>query len=228
MGSCCIIDSNLIAEQLIRNVLKDESLIIRNYNYAELFNEIFNKGFEQEMPKECLKQFLMPLFFDPKKTQSNDIYIESILNYILDHLEETDNMHTILLYFYPFIKHDEEEIEQNFFNIIRFINQSPRLEIPREKVRKCLFNYILFCSWGITNAIRIKLPPSDDLNISFLSLIKGTYAEDKIYGFLERLMKELTKDKSKKLITLEMFQNMFKKYDISEVEKVRDYLLTEE
>ena len=180
------------------------------------------------MPKECLKQFLMPLFFDPKKTQSNDIYIESILNYILDHLEETDNMHTILLYFYPFIKHDEEEIEQNFFNIIRFINQSPRLEIPREKVRKCLFNYILFCSWGITNAIRIKLPPSDDLNISFLSLIKGTYAEDKIYGFLERLMKELTGDKSKKLITLEMFQNMFKKYDISEVEKVRDYLLTEE
>ena len=173
MGSCCIIDSNLIAEQLIRNVLKDESLIIRNYNYAELFNEIFNKGVEQEMPKECLKQFLMPLFFDPKKTQSNDIYIESILNYILDHLEETDNMHTILLYFYPFIKHDEEEIEQNFFNIIRFINQSPRLEIPREKVRKCLFNYILFCSWGITNAIRIKLPPSDDLNISFLSLIKG-------------------------------------------------------
>ena len=228
MGSCCIIDSNLIAEQLIRNVLKDESLIIRNYNYAELFNEIFNKGVEQEMPKECLKQFLMPLFFDPKKTQSNDIYIESILNYILDHLEETDSMHIVLLYFYPFIKHDEEEIEQNFFNIIRFINQSPRLEIPREKVRKCLFNYILFCSWGITNAIRIKLPPIDDLNISFISLLKGNYAEDKIYGFLERLMKELTGDNSEKLITLEMFQNMFKKYDISEVEKVRDYLLTEE
>ena len=228
MGSCCIIDSNLIAEQLIRYVLKDESLTIRNYNYTELFNEIVSKGVEKEISKEHLKQFLEPLFFDANKTQSNYIYIESIFNYILDHLEEKDNLYIVLLYFYPFIKHDGEKIENNFFNIIRFLTQTPGLEISREKVRKCLFDYILFCSWGITNAIRIKLPPSDDLNISFLSLIKGTYAEDKIYGFLERLMKELTEDKSKKLITLEMFQNMFKKYDISEVEKVRDYLLTEE
>jgi len=228
MGSCCIIDSNLIAEQLIRNVLKDESLTIRNYNYTELFNEIVRKEIKQDISKEHLKRILMPLFFDTNKAQSNDIYIESIFNYILDHLEEEDNIYTILLYFYSFIKHDEEEIETNFFNIIRFITQSPRLEIPREKVRKCLFNYILFCTWGITNAIRIKLPPSDDLNISFISLIKDTYAENKIYGFLERLMKELTGDKSEKLITLEMVQNMFKKYDISEVENVRDYLLTEE
>ena len=66
------------------------------------------------------------------------------------------------------------------------------------------------------------------MNISFISLLKGNYAEDKIYGFLERLMKELTGDNSEKLITLEMFQKMFKKYDISEIEKVRDYLLTEE
>ena len=228
MGSCCVIDSNLLAEQLIRTVLKDESLTIRKYNYSELFNEIISKGVEKEISKEHLKEFLMPLFFDSKKTLSNDIYIESIFNCILDHLEEKDNMYIVLLYFYPFIKHKEEEIENNFFNIIRFITQTPRLEIPRENVRKCLFNYILFCSWEITNAIRIKLPPIDDLNISFISLLKGNYAEDKIYGFLERLMKELTEDKSKKLITLEMFQNMFKKYDISEVEKVRDYLLTEE
>jgi hypothetical protein len=228
MGSCCIIDSNLIAEQLIRYVLKDESLTIRNYNYTELFNEIVSKGVEKEISKEHLKQFLEPLFFDANKTQSNYIYIESIFNCILDHLEEKDNLYIVLLYFYPFIKHEGEKIENNFFNIIRILTQTPGLDISREKVRKCLFDYILFCSWGITNAIRIKLPPSDDLNISFISLIKGTYAEDKIYRFLERLMKELTMDKSEKLITLEMFQNMFKKYDISEVEKVRDYLLTEE
>jgi len=33
-------------------------------------------------------------------------------------------------------------------------------------------------------------------------------------------MKELAGDKSEKLITLDMFQNMFKKYDISDVEKL--------
>ncbi len=74
-------------------------------------------------------------------------------------------MYTTLLYFYPFIRHDEEEIETNIFSIIS-------LEIPKEKVRKYLFNYILFCLLGITNAIRIKLPPLEDLNIPFISLIK--------------------------------------------------------
>ena len=41
-------------------------------------------------------------------------------------------------------------------------------------------------------------------------------------------MKELTADIFEELITWEMFQKMFKKYDISVVENVREYLLNEE
>ena len=41
-------------------------------------------------------------------------------------------------------------------------------------------------------------------------------------------MNELTGGKSEEIINLEMFQNMLKKYDISVVENVREYLLTEE
>jgi hypothetical protein len=227
MGSCCTNNSNLLAEQFIRDILKDESLKLRNYNYMELLNEIVSKRVEQEIPKDHIKQFLIPEFYDSDKTESNDVYIESIFNQILGHLEERNNMYLVLIYFYPFIKHDQEKSYENFFNIIRFITQSHRLEISRENVRKWLFNYISFCSWGITYAIRIKLPPSDDLNNSFASLLNGPYCEDKLNNLLDKMMNALTDGLGEEIINLEMFENMFKKYDISSLENVRDFLLEE-
>ena len=227
MGSCCNSNRNLIAEQFVRDILKDESLKLRKYSYMELLNEIVSKRVEQEIPKEHIKQFLIPEFFDADKTESNEVYINSIFNYILEQLGERNNMYLVLIYFYPFITHDQEKSPEHFFNTIRFITQSHRLEISRENVRKWLFNYILFCSWGITYAIRNKLPPSDDLNNSFTALLDGPYSENNLNKFLDRLMVALTSGKSELIIELNMFKDMFQKYDISTVENVRDFLLEE-
>ena len=227
MGSCCNTNSNLIAEQFVRDILKDESLKIRNYTYMELLNEIVSKRVEQEIPKEHIKQFLIPEFYDSNKTESNDIYINSIFSYILEQLEERNNMYKVLIFFFPFIKHDQEKSHEQFFNTIRFITQSHRLEISRENVRKWLFNYISFCSWGITYAIRIKLPTSDDLNNSFTSLLNGPYSENSLNKLLDHLTNALTDGKPEDIIDLNMFKNMFKKYDISTIENVRDFLLAE-
>ena len=229
MGSCCVSDSSLLGEQFIREILSDESFVLRNYTYMELLNEIVSKRVEQEIPKEHVKQFLFPEFYDANKSQynSNDVYINSIFNYILEHLEEKNNMYLVLLFFYPFIKHDEKKKHENFFNTIRFITQSPKMEINREQVRQWVFQYISFCSWGITYSIRIKMPPSDDLNKSIKSLLKGAYSEDKLNDFLDKLVNTLTDGVLEETITLDMFKRMFEKYDISSVENIRDFLLAE-
>ena len=229
MGSCCVSDSSLLGEQFIREILSDESFVLRNYTYMELLNEIVSKRVEQEIPKENVKQFLFPEFYDANKSQynSNDVYINSIFNYILEHLEEKNNMYLVLLFFYPFIKHDEEKKHENFFNTIRFITQSPKMEINREQVRQWVFQYISFCSWGITYSIRIKMPPSDDLNKSIKLLLKGAYSEDKLNDFLDKLVNTLTDGVLEETITLDMFKRMFEKYDISSVENIRDFLLAE-
>ena len=229
MGSCCVLDSSLLGEQFIREILSDESFKLRNYTYMELLNEIVSKRVEQEIPKEHVKQFLFPQFYDANKSQynSNDVYINSIFNYILEHLEEKNNMYLVLLFFYPFIKHDEEKKHENFFNTIRFITQSPKMEINREQVRQWIFQYISFCSWGITYAVRIKMPPSDDLNKSIKALLKGAYSEDNLNDFLDKLVNSLTDGVLEETITLDMFKRMFEKYDISSVENIRDFLLAE-
>ena len=227
MGSCCTSNSNLLAEQFVRDVLSDESLKIRKYNYMELLNEIVSKRVEQEIPKEHISQFLIPEFYDSNKTESNDIYIDSIFKYILDQLEDKNNMYLVLLYFYPFIKHEQEKIYENFFNTIRFITQSHRQEINKESVKKILFTYISFCSWGISFAVRLKLTNSDDLNNSFSSLLNGPYSETNLNKFLETLMNSLTGGKDEEVINLDMFKKMFEQYDISTIENVRDFLLTQ-
>ena len=229
MGSCCVSDSSLLGEQFIREILSDESFKLRNYTYMELLNEIVSKRVEQEIPKEHVKQFLFPQFYDADKSQynSNDVYINSIFNYILEHLEEKNNMYLVLLYFFPFVKHEEDKKCENFFNTIRFISQSPKMEINREQVRQWIFQYISFCSWGITYAVRIKMPPSDDLNKSIKALLKGAYSEDNLNDFLDKLVNSLTDGVLEETIDLDMFKRMFEKYDISSLEKVRDFLLAE-
>ena len=229
MGSCCVADSSLIGEQFIREILSDEALKLRNYSYMELLNEIVSKRVEQEIPKEHVKQFLFPEFYDANKSQynSNDVYINSIFNYILEHLEEKNNMYLVLIFFYPFIKHDDEKKCEQLFNTIRFITQSHKLEISRENVRQWLFQYISFCTWGITYAVRIKMPPSDDLNKSIKMLLSGTYSEDNLNDFLDKLMNAMSDGVPEENINLDMFKKMFEKYDISNIENIRDFLLEE-
>ena len=229
MGSCCVSNSSMLGEQFIREILSDESLKLRNYSYMELLNEIVSKRVEQEIPKEHVKQFLFPEFYDTNKSQynSNDVYINSIFNYILEHLEEKNNMYLVLLFFYPFIKHDDEKKCEQLFNTIRFITQSHKLEISRENVRQWLFQYISFCTWGITYAVRIKMPPSDDLNKSIKMLLIGTYSEDNLNDFLDKLMNAMSDGVPEENINLDMFKKMFEKYDISNIENIRDFLLEE-
>ena len=227
MGSCCVANSTLIGENFIREILSDESLKLRNFSYMELLNEIVSKRVEQEIPKEHVKQFLFPEFYDSEKSGLNDVYINSIFEYILEHLEEKNNMYLVLLYFYPFIKHNDEKKHENFFNTIRFITQSHKSEINREDVRQWLFQYISFCSWGITYAVRTKMPPSDDLNQSIKSLLTEAYSEDNLNDFLDKLMNVLTDGVPKEKITLDMFNKMFEQYDISNIENIRDFLLAQ-
>ena len=88
MGSCCVSSSTLIGENFIREILSDESFKLRKFSYMELLNEIVSKRVEQEIPKEHVKQFLLPEFYDGDKSDINEVYINSIFDYILEHLEE--------------------------------------------------------------------------------------------------------------------------------------------
>ena len=113
--------------------------------------------------------------------------IYEVVSFILSYIDYFYSYHSLSQNIF-FFKNLENE---NFFNIIRFITQSLKNQINRENVRQWLFQYISFCSWGITYAIRIKMPPSDDMNKSLKLLLTQTYSEDNLNDFLDKLNKSL-------------------------------------
>ena len=226
MGVCCTSNINLIGEQFIRDLLQSESLLIRNMDYMDLLNEIVSNRVEQEIPKIHVKDYVIPDIYDPSKNISNDLYLESILLTILSKLEENNNMYIVLLYLYPFIRHDKEKTYDNFFHCFRYITQSLLLEVKKNDVYLWLKKYITFCTKDITNAVYMKLPPSDDISNSMSDLIKTVFDESNIVNFVNKLINVMTEGENDvNLITMDMFKKLFNEYDISTVENIRDYVL---
>ena len=66
-----------------------------------------------------------------------------------------------------------------------------------------------------------KLLPGDDMNKSLTSLLNGPFSEENLNKFIEKMIVDFNDD----IIPSKNFGEMFQKYDISTIEKVRDFLL---
>lgn len=226
MGSCCTTGVNMAGENFVRELLKNESLTFRSYDYMELLNAIVTKRVEQEIPVKHIREYLIPEIYDEDQAKSNDIYFKSIFEHIISHLETNSNMYIVLFYFYPFINHKKEITYENLFNCLRFMTKSTEQKIQTEKVVEWLKKYIYFCTNGINEAVLKNLPPGDDITNSLESLNSRVYNKENIDIFVNELKNILTKsDSNKKFVTDEDFKSMLNNYDISGIEEVRDYLL---
>ena len=225
MGVCCNSDMRVNGERFIRELLQSEALILREKDYMDLLNDIVSKRVEQEIPKSHVEEYIIPDVYKPQKSTENTTYLQTIFSTILDDLNEKNNMYVVLLYFYPFIKHDKEKTYENFFHCLRFITQSLVNELKIEDLYYWLVKYISFCTKEITNAVRSKLPPSDEISISLAELNKTNFTNNNIMKFVNRLLEEMTEGNNVDLITIDMFKRLFNKYDLSNIEKIRDYLL---
>ena len=121
----------------------------------------------------------------------------------------------------------KKKLMKIYLILLDLLHNLVRQEVSGENMRKWLFNYISFCSWRITYAIRLNLSPSDDLNNSFSTLLSGLYSENNLYKLFDNLMNIFTGCQEEKIIDLDMFKRMLEQYDILTIENLRDFLLTE-
>ena len=224
MGSCCSSSVNMEGEEFLRQLLLNDSLIIRTFDYMKLLNEIIDKRVDQQIPKKHIKEFLIPEFYDQEKSGNYDVYFQSLFDLIINQFDEENNMYLVLFYFYPFVRHSKEKIYENFFNCIRFMTCS-KLVIVRKDLENWLLKYVTFCTMDITYSIYIKCPTGDDLSGSLSTLINRVFTETNIKDFTKKLISVLTDDSPVDLITVDMFKKMFNQYDISTIENVRDFIL---
>ena len=214
MGTnCCGNSYNVIGEEFVKKVLKDESLKLKNYDYIRLLNSIADIRVQQEIFKVHIDEYLIPSYYKENENSEFQIYVKSIFDYIMSQLKEKNNMYIVLMYFYVFINHENEKVNENLFSIFRYIAQI----LTVEDLKFWLTKYITFCTKGITFTIWQKC---NDTSISQTldELNTNVYSEQNIKKLVSHLLRNIEKEGEKSVVKLEQFQEMCKNYDLSSYE----------
>ena len=214
MGTnCCGNSYNVIGEEFVKKVLKDESLKLKNYDYIRLLNSIADIRVQQEIFKVHIDEYLIPSYYKENANSEFQLYVKSIFDYIMSQLKEKNNMYLVLMYFYVFINHENEKVDENLFSIFRYIAQI----LTVEDLKFWLTKYITFCTKGITFTIWQKC---NDTSISQTldELNTNVYSEQNIKKLVSHLLRNVEKEGEKSVVKLEQFQEMCKNYDLSSYE----------
>ena len=214
MGTnCCGNSYNVIGEEFVKKVLKDESLKLKNYDYIRLLNSIADIRVQQEIFKVHIDEYLIPSYYKENANSEFQLYVKSIFDYIMSQLKEKNNMYIVLMYFYVFINHENEKVDENLFSIFRYIAQI----LTVEDLKFWLTKYITFCTKGITFTIWQKC---NDTSISQTldELNTNVYSEQNIKKLVSHLLRNVEKEGEKSVVKLEQFQEMCKNYDLSSYE----------
>ena len=214
MGTnCCGNSYNMIGEEFVKKVLRDESLKLKNYDYIRLLNSIADIRVQQEIFKVHIDEYLIPSYYKENANSEFQLYVKSIFDYIMSQLKEKNNMYIVLMYFYVFINHENEKVDENLFSIFRYIAQI----LTVEDLKFWLTKYITFCTKGITFTIWQKC---NDTSISQTldELNTNVYSEQNIKKLVSHLLRNVEKEGEKSVVKLEQFQEMCKNYDLSSYE----------
>jgi hypothetical protein len=214
-ANCCGNSYNIIGEEFVKRVLKDESLKLKTYDYIRLLNSVADIRVQQEIFKVHIDEYLIPSYYKETANSEFQIYVKSILDYIMSQLKEKNNMYLVIMYLYVFINHENEKVNENLFSIFRYIAQI----LTVEDLRFWLTKYITFCTKGITFTIWQKCNDTS-ISQSLDELNTNVYSEQNIKKLVSHLMKNVEKEGEKAVVKLEQFQEICKNYDLSSYEGI--------
>lgn len=221
MGQCCVGHYETRAEEFVNKLLTDPSFKLNSFSYNELLNELADIRSEtngDSVSKSELEK-LSKKFYS-KNENNYQIYYINILKDIMFQLESPKtSMYKFLLYLFPFIKHNDEEIDESMYFLFKYFLKFVSLSIFSEWLNK----YILFCTQGVNHSIWEKCEDHeiasalDDLNTNIYTRENIKQVCKKIVDFIAKKGVEPQQE-----VTLEIFKEVFQKWDLSTIQSVRE------
>ena len=222
-GCCCGNDLSIIGEDFILKIIQDPLLKLNKFDYNLLLNSIESKRIQEQIYKNQIKDSLFPIFYEQNSRKSNSKYINSIFSYLLTQFEETNNMNSVLLMFYPFINHKNEIIGETLFNLFQSIYK----HLSIYDLVHLLIKYIKIFTQGLTYAVWTVCDISE-ISYSLDELNTNIYSDNNIKNLVNNMIKKINKKSNydiKALVHKNLFVEMIQQYDISSVESIRSLLL---
>ena len=220
MGVCCSFNKNSEAEDFVITQIKSEVLKLNEFDYNKLLNEIVSKRVQQEIYKEHIEEYLLEEFYNTSLPENEIKYQKAILEHLISLLKKKNNMYVVMLIFYPFINHKNENCDENLYSMFNYA--AGRLTIEEFEIwLKKYFNWFTF---EITKAVLnvcddpIIKNGLEELNISF-------YNGDAIKNIVDKMLSEYKKNSQnpgKDLISKEQFKSIYQANPFASVEQIRN------
>ena len=219
MGAdCCAGGYDIKAEEFVISITKEKALRIKDYDYNRLLNEIVSKRVQQEVYKIHIDEYLIPDFYNKNLPITQTIYQKSMLEHLSTCLEEKNNMYVVMLLFYPYINHKNEDTCETFFSMFSYVSQNLTIQDLE-------FWMIKYFTWVTTELTKGVMIPCKDkkLRNSLDDLVHLVYTESAIRGAVDKLLSNLKKNAVKTIdkekVTKEMFKEMYDKNPFAKVEE---------
>ena len=223
MGACCPNNTSMEAEEFVLNQIKNPSLKLKDFDYNQLLNEIVSKRVQQEVYKEHIIEYLLEEFYNINLPEEEKKYSKSILEDLISTLNAKNNMYSVILIFYPFINHNNENCNETLFSIFNYI--TGRLTI--ESFENCLFKYFTLNTSLINNSVK-KVCGDQKIKNQLEELNITYFNEDKIKSVIDRMLMDIKKNSKnleKDLVSKEQFKEVYNNYPFASVQQIRTLVL---
>ncbi len=220
---CCQNNSLKETEDLILQILNNPSLKLKDFDYNQLLNEIVSKRVQQEVYKEHIIEYLLEEFYNINLPEEEKKYSKSILEDLISTLNTKNNMYSVILIFYPFINHNNENCNETLFSIFNYI--TGRLTI--ESFENCLFKYFTLNTSLINNSVK-KVCGDQKIKNQLEELNITYFNEDKIKSVIDRMLMDIKKNSKnfeKDLVSKEQFKEVYNNYPFASVQQIRTLVL---
>ena len=220
---CCPNNSLKESEDFMCQILKNPSLKLKDFDYNQLLNEIVSKRVQQEVYKEHIIEYLLEEFYNINLPEEEKKYSKSILEDLISTLNAKNNMYSVILIFYPFINHNNENCNETLFSIFNYI--TGRLTI--ESFENCLFKYFTLNTSLINNSVK-KVCGDQKIKNQLEELNITYFNEDKIKSVIDRMLMDIknkSKNFEKDLVSKEQFKEVYDNYPFASVQQIRTLVL---
>lgn len=226
MGQCCGGNYEARSEDFVHQILVDPSFKLNSFTYNDVLNLLADVRSQTDGDSVSLSELeKLSTKFYTNSPNNYQVYYINILKDIMFQLESPKtSMYKFLFYLFPLISHEKEENDETMYYLFRYLLKFVSVNIFSEWINK----YLLFCTHGINHSIWEKCEDHDMTN-SLDDINTNTYNREnikrvtrKIVDYFGRLGAEGEQE-----ITLEIFKEFFKKYDLSSIQSVRECVMRE-
>lgn len=189
---CCTSSTSMDSEQFIETIFRDPNFKLRSYDYMRLLNKMVDYRIMQELHKKYIEEKIIPNFFENSSgsNSSNDfiMYHYALFTEILGHLQEKNNMYDVILYFFPFIDHSTENVENTLYSIFNYIGGQITLKLVLDLLRR----YLSFILIDLTKVVKAK---TDNVKLKkqLNDSLTNVYTDENIDMFLARKLFDILK-----------------------------------